>query len=301
MTVSKSKGPGMARRNSTTVASQKKKKPPPSPAKDLKSSSFDVPSNESTPMGSTDLEASTADPNRLQNIEEGTKGAPKPDSDGSSSKVETTNVDVDDKPTAAASANNEDDLMAVLNANLANMIEKDKMKKNSKKWKAKIKGADKEVIQQDNLLKPTDIPKEPDPDSNQKSSTEIVSTRQKTDDQDDDQTCDLDNLVATDEQRSDAESKFGILMPKKVSETMSPEDRERMLKEIIVFTFQSAAERNERARSNKWLRWKYADELTKDMKWMDGGVEDLGWAVGRRIYEKDEIEASHTFFYFLNG
>ena len=51
-----------------------------------------------------------------------------------------------------------------------------------------------------------------------------------------------------------------------------------------------------RALNNKWLRWKYADELrVKEMKWLETNkAPDMGWAVGRRIYEKDEIEVSQN-------
>ena len=73
---------------------------------------------------------------------------------------------------------------------------------------------------------------------------------------------------------------------------MTPEQKERRLKELVVEAFSTAHARNLRALNNKWLRWKYADELrVKEMKWLETNkAPDMGWAVGRRIYEKDEIE-----------
>ena len=67
--------------------------------------------------------------------------------------------------------------------------------------------------------------------------------------------------------------------------------RERRLKEIVVQAFVTAAARNERAMNNKWLRWKYFEEHQASQSWLDtNGVPDMGWAVGRRIYDKEEIE-----------
>ena len=76
-----------------------------------------------------------------------------------------------------------------------------------------------------------------------------------------------------------------------ILDTLSQKERDRMLATACIEAFATAAARNERARTNKWLRWKYADELRKEESWLDGtGVDDMGWAVGRRIYEKEEIE-----------
>ena len=76
-----------------------------------------------------------------------------------------------------------------------------------------------------------------------------------------------------------------------ILDTLSEKERNRMLATACIEAFSTAAARNERARTNKWLRWKYADELRKEESWLDGtGVDDMGWAVGRRIYEKEEIE-----------
>ena len=84
-------------------------------------------------------------------------------------------------------------------------------------------------------------------------------------------------------------SKF--MIPPETAKTLTPKEREKMLKEIVVEAFVTAAARNHRAETNKWLRWKYAGEDKQVNKWLEGnGVEDMGWAVGRRIYEKEEIE-----------
>ena len=78
-----------------------------------------------------------------------------------------------------------------------------------------------------------------------------------------------------------------------VAKTLTAKERERKLKEIVVEAFVTAAWRYERAESNKWLRWKYAGMESKKNDWLDkNGVEDMGWAVGRRIYEKEEIEVN---------
>ena len=58
---------------------------------------------------------------------------------------------------------------------------------------------------------------------------------------------------------------------------------------------------NSRALNNKWLRWKYADELKQaEEKWMQSNkCADMGWAVGRRIYEKEEIEVFDLIWFFF--
>ena len=78
---------------------------------------------------------------------------------------------------------------------------------------------------------------------------------------------------------------------------MTPEQKERRLKELVCEAFSTAHARNLRALNNKWLRWKYADELKQaEMKWMESNKgPDMGWAVGRRIYEKEEIEVGINF------
>ena len=84
-------------------------------------------------------------------------------------------------------------------------------------------------------------------------------------------------------------SKF--MIPPEIAKTLTQKEREKMLKEIVVEAFVTAEARNHRAETNKWLRWKYACEEKQVNKWLEGnGVEDMGWAVGRRIYEKEEIE-----------
>ena len=75
---------------------------------------------------------------------------------------------------------------------------------------------------------------------------------------------------------------------------MTPEQKERRLKELVVEAFSTAHARNLRALNNKWLRWKYVDEIrAKEKQWMESqktGGGDMCWAIGRRIYEKEEIE-----------
>ena len=91
------------------------------------------------------------------------------------------------------------------------------------------------------------------------------------------------------------QKKSRFLIPPEVACTLTKEQRERKLKEIVVQTFQTARRRNERALKNKWLRWKYYEENNKTKTWLESnGVEDMGWAVGRRIYEKEEIEVTNS-------
>ena len=91
-------------------------------------------------------------------------------------------------------------------------------------------------------------------------------------------------------------SKF--MIPPETAKNLTQKEREKMLKEIVVEAFVTAAARNHRAETNKWLRWKYAGEDKQVNKWLDGnGVEDMGWAVGRRIYEKEEIEVRNSTYF----
>ena len=92
------------------------------------------------------------------------------------------------------------------------------------------------------------------------------------------------------------QKKSKFMIPPEVARTLTAKEREKKLKEIVVEAFVTAAWRNERAESNKWLRWKYAGTEKKKNDWLESnGVEDMGWAVGRRIYEKEEIEVSTIF------
>ena len=89
------------------------------------------------------------------------------------------------------------------------------------------------------------------------------------------------------------QKKSKFMIEPEVAKTLTAKERERKLKEIVVEAFVTAAWRYERAESNKWLRWKYAGMESKKNDWLDkNGVEDMGWAVGRRIYEKEEIEVT---------
>ena len=92
-----------------------------------------------------------------------------------------------------------------------------------------------------------------------------------------------------------SKTKCKFLIPPAQAITMTPEQKQRKLKELVCEAFSTAHARNLRALNNKWLRWKYVDELReKERQWMEsqklGG--DMGWAVGRRIYEKEEIEVN---------
>ena len=76
-----------------------------------------------------------------------------------------------------------------------------------------------------------------------------------------------------------------------------------MLKKACVEAFVTAEARNKRMRENKWLRWKYIEELNQKDGWLDEqGGGDMGWAVGRRIYDKDEIEVKiwQKFSYLIS-
>ena len=73
-----------------------------------------------------------------------------------------------------------------------------------------------------------------------------------------------------------------------------------MLKKEVVEAFATAAARNERARKNKWLRWKYIDDLKKEDDWLSDQKDDMGWAVGRRIYDKEEIEVCVCCFTYFD-
>ena len=92
-----------------------------------------------------------------------------------------------------------------------------------------------------------------------------------------------------------------LVIPKNLVDILSQEDKEKILKKEVVDTFSTAATRNERARKNKWLRWKYFDDLDKEHDWLsDHIIEDMGWAIGRRIYDKEEIEVkSQTLWHLL--
>ena len=89
------------------------------------------------------------------------------------------------------------------------------------------------------------------------------------------------------------QKKSKFMIPPEVARTLTAKEREKKLKEIVVEAFVTAAWRNERAESNKWLRWKYAGTEKKKNDWLESnGVEDMGWAVGRRIYEKEEMPSA---------
>ena len=81
-----------------------------------------------------------------------------------------------------------------------------------------------------------------------------------------------------------------LIIPKNLVHTLPQKEKDKMLKKEVVEAFATAAARNERARKNKWLRWKYIDDLKKEDDWLSDQKDDMGWAVGRRIYDKEEIE-----------
>ena len=63
-----------------------------------------------------------------------------------------------------------------------------------------------------------------------------------------------------------------------------------MLKKEAANGFATAVARKNRARDNKWCRWKYFDQNLDEDDWLNEQKIDMGWAIGRRIYEKAEIE-----------
>ncbi len=98
----------------------------------------------------------------------------------------------------------------------------------------------------------------------------------------------------------DQRRRLRFMISPELRSKMSKKEIERALKLIVIDAFRTAGERKERMK-NKWFRWKYVDDLVddKEMAWLkSNGVDDLGWAVGRRIYEKEEIEVSHFRFRF---
>ena len=89
--------------------------------------------------------------------------------------------------------------------------------------------------------------------------------------------------------------KQALVIPKNLVETLSQEEKEKIWKKEVVDTFSTVSARNERARKNKWLRWKYFDDLNNEHDWLsDHIIEDMGWAIGRRIYDKEEIEVKRA-------
>ena len=91
-----------------------------------------------------------------------------------------------------------------------------------------------------------------------------------------------------------------LVIPKNLVNILSQEEKENMLKKEVVETFSTVSARNERARKNKWLRWKYIDDLKKEDDWLSDQKDDMGWAVGRRIYDKEEIEVCVCCFTYFD-
>ena len=93
-----------------------------------------------------------------------------------------------------------------------------------------------------------------------------------------------------------------LVIPKNLVNILSQEEKENMLKKEVVDTFSTVSARNERARKNKWLRWKYFDDLNNEHDWLsDHIIEDMGWAIGRRIYDKEEILTLKGVYVFQNA
>ena len=84
--------------------------------------------------------------------------------------------------------------------------------------------------------------------------------------------------------------KQGLIIPKTKSIWLSPEEKAAILKKEVVDAFLTASARQERARNNKWCRWKYFVDLMEEDNWKYEKKIEMGWAIGRRIYEKEEIE-----------
>ena len=83
----------------------------------------------------------------------------------------------------------------------------------------------------------------------------------------------------------------GLIIPKTKSIWLPQKEKEAILKKEGVDAFTTAVARRQRARNNRWCRWKYFDDLLLDEDdWKNEKKIDMGWAIGRRIYEKEEIE-----------
>ena len=83
----------------------------------------------------------------------------------------------------------------------------------------------------------------------------------------------------------------GLIIPKTKAIWLPQKEKEEIYKKEGVDAFATAIARRQRSRNNRWLRWKYFDDLLLDEDdWKNEKKIDMGWAIGRRIYEKDEIE-----------
>ena len=89
----------------------------------------------------------------------------------------------------------------------------------------------------------------------------------------------------------------GLIIPKTKSIWLPQIEKEAILKKEAVEAFTTAVARRQRARNNRWCRWKYFDDLLLDEDdWKNEKKIDMGWAIGRRIYEKEEIEVCNENF-----
>ena len=84
--------------------------------------------------------------------------------------------------------------------------------------------------------------------------------------------------------------KQGLIIPKTKAIWLSQKEKEKMLIKEAAEAFATASARKKRARDNKWFRWKYFDQNFEEEDWLNEQKIDMGWAIGRRIYEKAEIE-----------
>ena len=84
----------------------------------------------------------------------------------------------------------------------------------------------------------------------------------------------------------------GLIIPKTKAIWLSQKEKDLILKKEAASAFATAIARKKRALDNKWFRWKYFDQIFEESDWLEEANMDMGWAIGRRIYEKTEIEVT---------
>ena len=78
---------------------------------------------------------------------------------------------------------------------------------------------------------------------------------------------------------------------------LSPAQKERLLRMVVDAFMNPVKIDMEEVMKNKWLKWKYKDQIEVENKRRSKWLEDAedaptGFAIGRRIFEKAEIIVS---------